>query len=207
MESQNDTTKIPQNPPQPPFENASPLPPKENFFKEVVKFTLIALVIVVPIRMFIAQPFIVSGASMDPTFKSNQYLVVDQLTYHISDPARYDVVIFRYPLNPTTFFIKRIIGLPGETLKSVSGKVTVFNKENPKGLPIEDSFVIPAHRTGDSWSVTLGPTEYFVMGDNRAESSDSRMWGPLERKYIVGRPAVRLFPPTSISIMPGKFEK
>jgi signal peptidase I len=191
MESQNDTNKI-------------GAVPKENFFKEVVKFTLIALVIVLPIRMWIAQPFIVSGASMDPTFKSNEYLIVDQLTYHLEDPKREDVVIFRYPRNPSTFFIKRIIGLPGETVKITDGKITITNKENPKGMIIDDPFVSPQHKTADNFAVSLGPTEYFVMGDNRAESSDSRIWGPLERKYIVGRPALRLFPFTKISVLPGK---
>ncbi len=177
---------------------------KENFIKEIVKFTLLALVIVVPIRMFIAQPFIVSGASMDPTFKSGEYLIVDQLTYHIEEPQRGDVIIFRYPIEPSTFFIKRIVGLPGETVKAVSGQLTIINKENPEGIKFDDSHVAINHKTSDNFTTVLGPKDYFVMGDNRAESSDSRLWGTLERKYIVGRPALRLFPFTKISIFPGK---
>lgn len=183
--------------------NPPPPPPKENVLKEIVKFTLLALVIVVPIRLWIAQPFIVSGASMDPTFKSGQYLIVDQLTYHFEEPKRGDVIIFRYPRDPRTFFIKRIIGLPGETVKVENGKISILNKEHPEGLPIDDSHVAQNHKTADNFSITLRDTEYFVMGDNRAESSDSRVWGPLERKYIVGRPFLRLYPFTRLSVFPG----
>lgn len=179
-------------------------PKKENFLKEIVKFTLIAIVIVVPIRAYVAQPFIVSGASMDPTFNTGQYLIVDQLTYHLQDPKREDVIIFRYPRDPSTYFIKRIIGLPGETLTMKSGKINIINKDHPEGFTLDDPHIIPEHRTSDTFKITLGPTEYFVMGDNRPESSDSRVWGPLEKKYIVGRPILRLTPPSKIGFFPGR---
>jgi signal peptidase I len=192
-----------QTPPTIPPELQNPAP-KENTLKEIVKFTLIALAIVIPIRIFVAQPFIVSGASMDPTFKDKNYLIVDQLSYYFKEPARNDVVIFHYPLDPKTFYIKRVIGLPGETVKITQGKVTIINKDNPKGFEVPDAYVAPEHRFLDNYNVTLRPNEYFVMGDNRAESSDSRSWGPLERKYIVGRPFLRLFPFNKISVFPGK---
>jgi len=187
-----------------PQPSAQPQPPKENFLKEVVKFTIIAIAIVVPIRMYVAQPFIVSGASMDPTFKSGQYLIVDQLTYHFNEPQRNDVVIFRYPRDPSTFFIKRVIGLPGETVKLESGTITIVNENNPDGMVLPDTYVAEDKKTRDNLTITLRDTEYFVMGDNRPESSDSRIWGPLERKYIVGRPAARLFPLNKIAVLPGK---
>lgn len=179
--------------------------PKENFFKEIIKFTVIALLIVVPIRTYVAQPFIVSGPSMDPTFNSGQYIIVDQLSYHFNVPKRDDVVIFRYPRDPKTYYIKRIIGLPGETLAVDTGKVKIINKENPKGFIMIDTFVAGNHKTSETFNITLGPTEYFVMGDNRAESSDSRMWGPLDKKFIVGRPFVRLLPFNKISFFPGEY--
>jgi signal peptidase I len=178
--------------------------PKENFLKEIVKFTLIALAIVVPIRTYIAQPFIVSGASMDPTFQSGEYLIIDQLTYHFNEPQRGDVVIFRYPRDPSTFFIKRIIGLPGEKISMNNGIITIINKDNPKGIILPDSHISDTRKSLDTLSVTLGSTEYFVMGDNRRESSDSRVWGPLERKYIIGRPAVSLIPISKAEIFPGR---
>lgn len=178
---------------------------KENFLKEIVKFTLIALAIVIPIRAYIAQPFIVSGASMDPTFATGQYLIVDQLSYHFEDPKRDEVIIFKYPRDPETYFIKRIIGLPGETVSMDGGKVTIVNKDNPKGFLLNESaYITRDHRTSDTFTITLGPTEYFVMGDNRPQSSDSRSWGPLESKFIVGKPFVRLLPFSKISLFPGR---
>lgn len=181
-------------------------PKKENFFYEIIKFTIIALIIVVPIRKYIAQPFIVSGASMDPTFSTGQYLIVDQLTYHLEDPKRDDVIVFRYPNNPSTYFIKRIIGLPGETVSIKHGKVTIVNKESPDGFILDDSYVSENHKTTETFEITLNDSEYFVMGDNRAQSSDSRAWGPLDFKYIIGKPFVRLFPASKISVFPGKVE-
>ncbi len=183
----------------------------KNYFKEFFKIAIIAIVIVIPFRMFIAEPFVVSGESMDPTFDSGHYLIVDRVTYRFREPKRLDVVVFNYPKeamkyteDTNIYLIKRIIGLPGETLKIEDGKVTVINKENPKGIIIPDNFVIDSHKTHESIEVTLGPTEYYVMGDNRANSLDSRKWGPLEEKYIVGRPILRLLPLSKIGILPGE---
>jgi signal peptidase I len=122
-----------------------------------------------------------------------------------------DIIVFDYPKeavkyteNTNIYLIKRIIGLPGETLNIKDGKVTVINKEHPEGIIIPDNFVIDSHRTNENLDITLGPTEYYVMGDNRANSLDSRKWGPLEEKYIVGRPILRLLPFSKIGILPGK---
>ncbi len=177
---------------------------KDNFFKEIIKFTVIALIIVVPIRTYVAQPFIVSGPSMDPTFATGQYIIVDQLSYTFGEPKRNDVVIFRYPRDPKTFYIKRIIGLPGETLVVDTGKVKITNKDNPRGFILDDSYVSKTHKTSETFNITLGATEYFVMGDNRSESADSRSWGPLDMKFIVGKPFVRLLPFNKISVFPGE---
>lgn len=180
------------------------IPKKENFFKEIVKFIVIALLIVIPVRTYIAQPFIVSGPSMDPTFNTGQYLIIDQVSYYFSEPKRGDVIVFRYPRDPKIFYIKRIVGLPGETLSVDTGKVTVINTTNPEGVLLDEPYVIKDHRTSETFKITLGPTEYFVMGDNRAESSDSRSWGPMDKKYIIGRPLLRLLPFNKIAVIPGK---
>lgn len=179
-------------------------PKKENFFKEIIKFTLIALVIVIPVRTYIAQPFIVSGPSMDPTFNTGQYLIIDQISYRFNKPERNDVIVFRYPNNPKVFYIKRIIGLPGETVSIDTGKVSIINSANPEGMLLPDNYIAKNHKTSETYKTTLGDTEYFVMGDNRAESSDSRLWGPLDKKFIVGKPIIRLFPFTKIDLVPGK---
>ena len=115
---------------------------KQNFWKELVKLVLVAVVIVVPFRLFIAQPFIVDGASMDPTFRNSQYLIVDELTYHFNTPERGSVLIFKYPKDPKKFFIKRVIGLPGEEIRISNGEVTIVNTENPNGLKLVEPYVV-----------------------------------------------------------------
>lgn len=168
----------------------------ENFFTELLKFIIIAAAIVVPIRLFVAQPFVVSGASMDPTFRNGQYLIVDELSYRLSDPKRGDVIIFRPPQNPSEFYIKRVIGLPGETVQIKDGQVYVADNK------INEPYIVN-HGNGGDATYTLGAGEYFVMGDNRPESSDSRVWGILPRSDIVGRAFFRLLPLPTIGILPG----
>jgi len=142
---------------------------------EIVKFGLIVLLVVIPIRMYIAQPFIVSGDSMVPTFGSGDYLIIDEFTYNfLREPQKDEVIVFRYPKNPSKFFIKRIVGLPGETI-NIDGR---------------------------EWHLEDG--EYFVVGDNKSFSLDSRSWGPLPRENITGRALIRLWPPTAFAYMPGQ---
>ncbi len=173
----------------------------ENFFTELLKFALIAAVVVIPVRLFVAQPFIVSGASMDPTFATGQYLIVDELSYHFEQPSRGEVIIFRYPKDPSQFFIKRIIGLPGETVRIAGTGVSVTDVEG-KTINLDESYV-SNHGNGSNIDKTLGQGEYFVMGDNRPESSDSRSWGILPEKNIVGRAFLRLLPLQKVAIFPG----
>ncbi len=174
---------------------------KENFFTELLKFIVVAAIIVFPIRLFIAQPFIVSGASMNPTFLNGQYLIVDELSYRLSAPQRGDVIIFRYPRDPKEFFIKRIIGLPNETVTIQNGKVEV-TEVGGKTITLDESYVKNLGNGGDN-TYKVGADEYFVMGDNRPESSDSRVWGLLPRNNIVGRAFVRLLPVNQLGFFPG----
>lgn len=185
-----------------PFTDTLPPPPKENFLGELIRFAIIAMIIVVPIRLFIAQPFIVSGASMEPAFKDHQYLIVDEITYRLGEPERGDVIIFRYPRDPSKFFIKRIIALPGETLAIEGSKVTVHNPFHPDGFTLDEPYVGTMDK--DVFlTETLGNGEYFVLGDNRDASSDSRVWGVLKRDFIVGRAFLRLLPITEVGVFPG----
>ncbi|MEK7109247.1 MAG: signal peptidase I [Patescibacteria group bacterium] len=173
----------------------------ENFFTELLKFILIAALIVIPMRLFVAQPFIVSGASMDPTFHNGQYLIVDELTYHFASPRRGDVIIFRYPKDRTQFFIKRIVGLPGETVLIRGGKVEV-QKADGAPVALSEPYVVNPGNSGNS-THPVGQGEYFVMGDNRPESSDSRTWGLLPRTDVVGRAFLRLLPIQYLGFFPG----
>jgi signal peptidase I len=180
-------------------------PKKEHFIWDLVKFTVGALIIVFVIRTFVAQPFIVSGLSMYPTFDNANYLVIDELSYRFEAPARGDVLVFRYPGDPSIFYIKRIIGLPGEKLVSNNGIITVYpNATSTASTTLNEPYIEADHKSIDSWTVTLGPAQYWMMGDNRNESSDSRIWGPLDRSLFIGRPVLRLFPFNVIGIFPGK---
>ena len=175
---------------------------------EWVKVIVIALVISLPIRFFIAEPFVVNGASMDPTFSTGQFLIVDRLTYRLESPKRGDVIVFEYPGNPSIYYIKRIIGLPGETLDIKDGTVSITTASSTTAVPhmeiLDEPYIESIHASHDNFHVALGPTEYFVMGDNRSQSSDSRVWGPLDAHFIIGRPIVRLFPLNTLSVLPGK---
>ncbi|HVU06362.1 MAG TPA: signal peptidase I [Candidatus Paceibacterota bacterium] len=184
-------------------ENEQARPQKQgSFWKELLYYALFALVIVVPVRMWVAQPFVVNGDSMDATFANGEYLIVDEISYHFHEPSRGDVLIFRYPQDPSKYFIKRLIGLPGETIVVKSDSVTVMNKENPQGVRLNEPYI--HSRTFGNLTETLGPDEYFVMGDNRLVSSDSRVWGPLPKSDLIGRPFVRLLPFSKIGLWPGE---
>ncbi|MFM2374208.1 MAG: hypothetical protein RLZZ234_203 [Candidatus Parcubacteria bacterium] len=196
---------------EPTFEHAhstpsSPAPDRRpGALGEIVRFALIALVIVIPIRFFIAQPFIVSGASMEPTFHNGQYLIVDQLSYQLNDPTRGDVIIFKYPKDPSKYFIKRLIGLPGDTVSINGNVITIYNDTHPDGLVLSEPYV--AHMNPNTTiTEVLGPGEYFVLGDNRDNSSDSRVWGILQDELIVGRAFLRLFPLKEANYLPGSVD-
>lgn len=165
------------------------------FFWELVKVFLISMAIIIPIRYFLVQPFFVRGASMEPNFQDGEYLVVDQLSYRVREPRRGEVVVFRYPLRPSQFFIKRIVGLPGETVLVSGGGVIIQNGEHPEGARLDESLYLEnGVRTGGQVQVTLQEHEYFVLGDNRAASSDSRSWGALPEEDVIGRAWLRAFP-------------
>ena|SRR3989344_3527285 len=179
------------------------MPEEKNssFLGDTLRFALITLAIVIPIRFFIAEPFIVSGASMEPTFHNGEYLIVDRLSYHVREPERGEVIVFRFPEDPSKHFIKRIIGLPEEKVRLVGKSVFITNEEHPQGEEIKEEYI--RENGYNDLSITLGEDEYFVMGDNRNHSSDSRLWGALPQHFIVGRAYLRLFPIKTASYLPG----
>lgn len=188
--------------------NDSPTPPTtkkstlKGILREVFIFALIAFGIVLPFRMYIAEPYLVDGRSMDPTFATGDYLIVDKISYTFNLPERNSVVVLKYPKDTNKSFIKRIVGLPGEKVIIKDNVVTIVNAENPDGFVVDGSYV--THTSNGSYEKELGADEYYVLGDNRAESFDSRFWGPLQKKYIIGKPVIRLFPLNKIDILPGK---
>ncbi len=160
---------------------------------------LIVLGIVLSLRFYIVKPFIVSGVSMYPTFNSWHYLIIDEFTYNfMREPQRGEVIVFHYPKNTKRYFIKRVIGLPGETVSIHGTKVSINNS-----APLDEPYIAKNKEKIDDISIKLANDEYFVMGDNRKESADSRYWGPLKRKFIVGRVLTRLFPFSKLGWLPG----
>ena len=167
------------------------------FIWEITKISLLALLIVLPIRYFLFQPFIVKGESMSPNFESGDYLIVDEISYRLSEPQRGDVIVFNYPKDTTQRFIKRVIGLPGETVTVTQGKVEVFR--NNEMIVLNESYLPKNLKTIGEVTTNLKADEYFVLGDNRDYSYDSRSWGVVPRKDIIGKAFFRIFPVSALS--------
>lgn len=184
-------------------DNATGIKKYLPFVFEVIKIGIIAFLIVMPIRYFLFQPFIVSGASMSPTFSTGDYLIIDEISYRFSSPQRGDVIVFNAGFIPgyvNQRFIKRIIGLPGETVNVSNGEVKITNGEQTTVL--QEKYLPENSRTDGETNITLGADEYFVMGDNRPYSYDSRMWGVVNKKDIIGKAFLRIFPVAALSEIP-----
>lgn len=172
-------------------------------FWGIFKLFLVALAIVIPLRYYVAQPFIVRGSSMEPNFVNREYLVVDEITYRFRKPKREEAIVLRYPQNPNEYLIKRIIGLPGEEVEISSGEVKIKNKEYPEGLTLAQAYLEESKRpTYPGVKTRLGEDEFFVLGDNRPSSSDSRAWGVLPKKFIVGRAMFTVLPLSRFGLVP-----
>lgn len=171
--------------------------------KEIIKIAILALIIIAPIRYFIAQPFFVKGASMEPSFEDGNYLIINEISYRFTPPQRGEAVVFRFPQDPKQFFIKRIIGLPNETVEIKNNEVKILNEAGPLGFVLDESeYLSPEEITEGNLKIKLKEDEYFVLGDNRLHSSDSRRWGALPRHFITGKVFVRAWPFNKIKYFP-----
>jgi len=173
-----------------------------NFFSEMVKVVIISLMIVLPIRYFLIQPFYVKGASMEPNFYDHEYLIIDEITYRFDEPKRGDIVVFKYPKDPRQFFIKRVVGLPGETVKIEDGLVYVDGQDGYQ--PLQEDYLSDDVETimplRGYTQVKLAQDEYFLLGDNREQSFDSRAFGPVKREFIIGRTWLRGWPVNRLTV-------
>jgi signal peptidase I len=171
------------------------------FVLEITKVVAISLAIILPVRYFLIQPFYVKGASMEPNFHDNQYLVVDEISYRFTPPERGQVIVFRYPLDPQEYFIKRVIGLPGEQIQFKDGHVIIYNANHPDGLTLTESYLPAGLGTFDEngAKIDIGAHQYFVLGDNRNASKDSRSFGPVDESFITGKILFRGWPLTEVT--------
>jgi len=166
---------------------------------EVLEIAVIAVLAVYIVRTFLVQPFLVSGTSMYPNFSNGDYVLVDELTYRFRAPERGEVVVFHDPEDYSTYFIKRVIGLPGEKVVLHDSTVTVYNKAHPNGFSLDESYLPPGTNTAGDQTYVLSSSTYLMFGDNRPFSYDSRSWGPLPAKDIVGLVRLRLWPVNEIT--------
>lgn len=167
---------------------------------ELVKIIVIALAIVIPIRYFLIQPFYVKGASMEPTFYDHEYLIVNELIYRMDEPKRGDVVVFKYPRNPEQYFIKRVIALPGESIKIENGIVYIQKIDSEDWLLLDESqYLNESVKTYPNFELEVLENEYFLMGDNRSSSLDSRIFGAVEKNFIIGKTWLRAWPMDKIT--------
>jgi signal peptidase I len=188
-----------------------------SFLWEIVKVFLLALIFVVPLKMFLFQPFFVQGASMEPNFHNGEYLIIDELGYKetavglagynafavkpFKELKRSEPIVFRYPKNPSQYFIKRVVGLPGEKVEIKDSKITIFNAANPDGIMLDESQYLSSEvKTLGDMVQQLSDSEYFVLGDNRTQSSDSRYWGPVPKSDIIGRVLIRAWPVNRVGV-------
>ncbi|HLD18105.1 MAG TPA: signal peptidase I [Patescibacteria group bacterium] len=165
-----------------------------RFVWELLQILLISAAIILPIRYFLIQPFYVKGASMEPEFQDGEYLIINEIEYRLQNPERGDVIVFRYPPDPSEFFIKRVIGLPGEKVEIAEGIVRIYNEDHPNGVILNEPYLGSGVRTPGRKTVQVGEGEYFVLGDNREASLDSRAFGSVPRSDLIGRVWVRGFP-------------
>ena len=198
MEENQNQSNLPINPD---HSNQKIFGKKKESWLEILKFVLITAAIVLPIRFFIVQPFIVSGPSMEPTFNDKDYLLIDEISYRFESPKRGETIVFWQP-NEKKYLIKRIIGLPGETIELSGSEVVIKNSRSPSGFKLNQSFVTN-QKPETAKKFVLTDDKYFVMGDNRPVSWDSRGWGSLDKKNIVGRPLIRLYPFNDMKTFPG----
>ncbi len=183
-----------------------------EFIWETAKVVLVSLIIILPVRYFLIQPFFVKGQSMVPNFHDKEYILVDKWSYRLGRPERGDVIIFRYPGNPKEYFIKRIVALPGETvLVPGDNTVHIFNSRYPNGFTLNETGYLPKENptycgNNSTWcgkKVVVPEGQYFVLGDNREHSSDSRFFGPVDQsEFFAGLAWLRLFPFDRIGFIP-----
>ena len=172
------------------------------FFLDFLETIVVSLAVFALVYIFLFQPHQVDGHSMEPNFHNGEYILTDKVSYRLHAPSRGDVVVFHSPQDERVDFIKRIIGLPGDTIMVKDGYAYVNNVKLPEPYINDPGKVLPGAFLAEATPVTVPDGEYFVMGDNRLHSSDSREWGFVTRQEIVGRAFFRYWPISDIGLVP-----
>lgn len=169
--------------------------PDINFYQKkwkILKIVVVSFIIVFPIRYFVLQPFVVNGSSMEPSFKNGDYLIADKISYTFRKPNRGETIIFIIP--PGKIFIKRIVGMPYETVQIKTGNIFIYNKKQNQWIKLVENYLPQGTKTFPDSKIILDKNEFFVLGDNREESSDSRGFGSIHSKNIIGKVFIKLWP-------------
>ncbi len=164
-----------------------------RFFGELIQTVAIAGVLFLAVNLLTAR-IRVEGISMEPSLHEGQFVVVNRIAYRWNEADRGDIIVFRFPLNPSRRFIKRVIGLPGNTVTIRGGDVYI------DGQVLDEPYLAATPRYDGEW--VIGPDELFVLGDNRNNSSDSQNWGPLPIEEIIGKAVFVYWPPSEAGIIP-----
>jgi len=170
------------------------------FILEMLKVAVLAGITIALIRYYLFKPFYVKGASMEPNFHEKEYLIIDELSFRFREPARGEVIVFRFPDDPKEYFLKRVIGLPGETVKVQGGKVFIYNKDNANGFELKENYLPTDLNTEGDRTTKIGENQLFVLGDNRPNSFDSRRFGPIDKSLVVGRAWLRGWPLNKLAV-------
>lgn len=164
------------------------------FFLDILEVIVFAVGIFFFIYLLIMRPHKISGQSMMPNFKDGEFLLTEKVTYYLRSPERGDVVVFMPPVSDTDEFIKRVIGLPGERIVIKESRVYINDKLLPESYIPDSIFTGGGPFLAENTEFTVPPGLYFVMGDNRQNSSDSRYWGPITKKAMTGRAWISYWP-------------
>lgn len=172
--------------------------PQKSALREILESLIIAVILALLIRAFVFQPFYIPSGSMEPTLQIQDHIIVNKFIYRFREPERGDIVVFKYPLNPKKDFVKRLVGKPGERVELRSSKVYVNGREAP------EKFLPPGLKFQDFGPVLVPENTYLMLGDNRNNSDDSRVWGPLPKENIIGKAMLVYWPLDRIRIMSGR---
>lgn len=168
---------------------------RHRLFGDFVESLLIAVILALVIRFLIFQPFYIPSGSMEPTLLTGDRIIVSKLSYYFHEPERGDVIVFKYPLDPKRAFVKRVAALGGETVAVRDGRLYI------DGVPVAEEYLSPGVPGRDFGPLTVPEGSLFMLGDNRANSDDSRVWGNLDEDLVIGKAVAIYWPVTRLSVV------